>query len=398
MKKMKKMKRMMTLMLILAVLLLPCLAMAEESGADTLLLSELTEWATRYQVRAMDAQPLNDPAASLTSDGYEFIYDFATLYADKPVMDSDTVVYAVVVTSPEEEGPRGVRVDDPLSAAMEAFYSENPELRGSRENAVIYLIDLLPESLQWAEVQRAGQRVETVQYAVHDQTASGGYTDAGLILTMQDNTVSAIRAYGMYSSITFDEVYALRDRIQADAMAQDYGMVPMSYNGGTLEKFSGADLYFAGMDFTALTPEYLAMRLGDPIDEEWVQDGDISIRTMTWADCEVTFTCDRDGNDPHIYMYLITGPGVDGPRAVCVGNTFPEVFNRFRNGEGEFDGVSREVLYGNEDSGEFGAADYGSDASVTLRYGLVLEDGSRVVLHMTFTEMVLMEIMVYMAQ
>ena len=118
---------------------------------------------------------------------------------------------------------------------------------------------------------------------------------------------------------------------------------------------------------------------------------------MTWADCEVTFTCDRDGNNPRIYMYLITGPSVDGPRAVCIGNTFPEVFNRFRNGEGEFDGVSREVLYGSEESGEFGQADYGSDASLTLRYGLVLEDGSRVVLHMTFTEMVLMEIMVYMA-
>ena len=400
MKKMMKMMKMVKILLVLAALLLPCLCAAEESVADTLLLSELTEWATRYQVRAMDAQPLNDPAASYTSDGYEFIYDFATLYADRPVMDADTVVYAVVITSPEEEGPRGIRVDDSLAAAMAAFYSENPELRGSRDNAVIYLIDLLPESLQWAEVQRDGQRVQTVQYAVHDQMTSGGdgYTDAGLILTMEDGTVSAIRAYGMHSRITFDEVYDLRGRIQAAALAEDYVLVPTSYNGGTLEKFSGADLYFAGMDFTALTPEYVAMRLGDPIDDEWVQDGDMSIRTMTWADCEVTFTCDRDGGNPRIYMYLITGPGVDGPRAVCVGNTFPEVFNRFRNGEGEFDGVSREVLYGSEDSGEFGMADYGSDASVTLRYGLVLEDGSRVVLHMTFTEMVLMEIMVYMAQ
>ena len=119
---------------------------------------------------------------------------------------------------------------------------------------------------------------------------------------------------------------------------------------------------------------------------------------MTYADCEITFTCQADGSNPEIYMLLITAPGMDGPRAVSVGNTFPEVFNRFRNGEGEFDGVSHETLYGSEASGEFGVADYGSDASVTLRYGLVLEDGSRVVLHMTFTEMVLMEIMVYMAQ
>ena len=181
-------------------------------------------------------------------------------------------------------------------------------------------------------------------------------------------------------------------------MADDYAQVPYSYDGASLEKFTGTDLVFAGMDFTALTPEYVAMRMGDPISDEWVQDENGSIRTMIYPNCEITFTCDEEGNNPQIYMFLINEPDIDGPRAVCVGNTFPEVFNRFRNGEGEFDGVSREVLYGSEESGEFGVADYGSDASVTLRYGLVLEDGDRVVLHMTFTEMVLMEIMVYMAQ
>ena len=390
--------KMKTLLALLAAALLLCgAAFADETEADTLLLPELTEWAARYQARALEAEPLNDPAASLTSDGYEFIYEFATLYADRPVMDEKTVVYAVVVTSPEEEGPRGVKVDDTLATTMAAFYTENPTLRGSRENAVIYMIDLLPESLQWAEVQRDGQRVQTVQYAVHDRKGEDGYTDAGLIFTMQDGTVSAIRVYGLSGGITFDETYALRDRMQAAALAEDYQQVPMSYDGVALEKFGAADLLFAGMDFTTLTPDYVSMRLGEPLSDEWVQDEKGSIRTMTYASCELTFTCDAEGNNPQIYMFLITDQGMDGPRAVCVGNTFPEVFNRFRNGEGEFDGVSREVLYGSEASGEFGVADYGSDASVTLRYGLVLEDGSRVVLHMTFTEMVLMEIMVYMA-
>ena len=392
--------KMRTLLALILALMLPCLAMAEETEADTLLMSELTEWAARYHARALESEPLNDPAESLTSDGYEFIYEFATLYADKPVMKADTVISAVVITAPEEEGPRGVHVDDTLTAAMAAFYNENPDLYGSRENAVIYLVDMLPECLQWAEVQRDGQRVLTVQYAVHDQLTSGGdgYTDAGLILTMQDGGVSAIRAYGLNSRITFDEVYELRARMEMASVAEDYAQVPYSYDGASLEKFTGTDLVFAGMEFTALTPDYVAMRLGDPVSDEWVQDEDGSIRTMTYPGCEFTFTCDADGNDPHIYMVLINEPGIDGPRAVCVGNTFPEVFNRFRNGEGEFDGVSREELYGSEASGEFGVADYGSDASVTLRYGLVLEDGSRVVLHMTFTEMVLMEIMVYMAQ
>lgn len=392
------MKMKYVLALIFAMLLLPCVAFAEETEADTLTLPELTEWAARYQARAIDGELLNEP--SLTEDGYELIYDFATFYTDRDEMTADTIVYAVVITSPEEEGPRGVKVDDTLAAVTAAFYTENPDLRGSRENAVLYLIDLLPESLQWAEVQRDGQRVQTVQYAVHEELTTGGdgYTDAGLILTMQDNTVSAIRVYGLDSRITFDQVYQLRDQMIVASQAQDYVQVPMSYDGASLEKFSGADLVFAGFDFTALTPDYAMMLLGEPLSDDWMQDENSAIRTMVFADCEITFTCDADGSNPQVYMLLITSPGMDGPRAVCVGNTFPEVFNRFRNGEGEFDGVSHEILYGSEESGEFGVADYGSDASVTLRYGLVLQEGGRVVLHMTFTEMVLTEIMVYMAE
>ena len=275
------------LALLLAVLLLPIAAVAEETEADTLLLSELTEWAERYHARAMDATPLNDPAKSQTGEGYEFIYEFATLYADKPVMKADTVVYAVVVTSPEEEGPRGVKVDEPLSAVLAAFYNENPDLRGSRENAVLYMIDLLPESLQWAEVQRDGQRVQTVQYAVHEQLSTGGegYTDAGLIFTLQDGYISAIRAYGLNSRISFDQAYELRGQMIAAAQADDYVQVPMSYDGASLDKFGGADLVLSGMDFTDLTPDYVTMRLGEAMSDEWMEDENASIRTMTFADC-----------------------------------------------------------------------------------------------------------------
>lgn len=391
-----KMKKLMALLL--AVVLLPFAAAAEESEADTLLLQELTEWAARYQARAVAAKPLNNPKESVTSEGYEFIYDFATLYADKPVMKADTVVSAVVITSPEEEGPRGLHVDDTLTVALSAFYNENPELQGSSSNAVLYLIDMLPQSLQWAEVQRDGQRVETVQYAVHDQLTDDGYTDAGLILTMQDGAVSAIRAYGLDSRISFDQAYELLNQMQLAGMADDYRQVPFSYDGAALEKFSGADLVFAGMDFTSLTPEYAEMLLGAPLNDVWVEDEDGQIRTMTFADCEITFLYGAGEADARVYMFLITSGGIDGPRAVRVGDTFSEVFNRFRNGDGEFDGVNREVLYGSEESGEFGMADYGSDASATLRYGLVLDDGGRVVLHMTFTEMVLTEVMMYTAE
>lgn len=394
-----KMKSM--LLLLLALLLaLPLGACAEETEADTLLLTELTEWAARYQARAIASEPLNNPKESLTSDGYEFIYEFATLYADKPVMKADTAVSAVVITMPDEEGPRGIHVYDSAQVVLSSFYNENPELRGSHGNAVLYLIDLMPERLQWAEVQRDGQRIQTIQYAVHDQLTTGGdgYTDAGLIFTMQDGSVSAIRAYGLDSRITFDEAYDLFAHMRAASMAQDYAQVYQSYDGASLRKFDGSDLFFSGLDFAALTPDGAMLLLGDPISDETVANGENgSIRTLSFTDCELTFLCDTDGTE-RIYMLLLTTRAIEGPRAVCLGDTFAEVFSRFRSGEGEFDGERYETLYGSEESGEFGMAEYGSDASATLRYGLVLEDGTRVVLHMTFTAMELSEIMMYIAE
>lgn len=396
---MKKMKSL--LLMLLAAVLVPCMAAAEENEADTLLLQELTEWATRYQARAIASTPLNDPANSITDEGYEFIYDFATIYADTPVMSEDTAISAVVITSPEEEGPRGTCIDDTTAVILSAFYHENDGLRGTRDFAVLYSIDLLPDSLQWAQVQRNGQRVETIQYAVHDQMTTGGdgYTDAGVIYTMQDGTVSAIRVYGLNSRITQRQVYDVLTALRDVAIADSYAQVPFSYDGASLAKFGGEDLQFSGLDFASMTPEEAVGVLGNPIDDLWLEDsGNGHIRTMTFADCEITFLYNADKTNPRVYMLMLTTDGMEGPRAVRVGDTFPEVFNRFRNGEGEFDGVSREELYGSEASGEFGVAEYGSDASATLRYGLVLEDGSHVVLNLRFTTMVLDEIMLYMAE
>lgn len=395
---MKMMKKL--LLLVLSMALLCACAAAEESEADTLLLQELKEWAARYHSRALSSEPLNDPKNSLTSDGYAFIYDFATLYASEPKMNEDTVISAVVVTSPDEEGPRGTGIDDTTAVVLSAFYNENASLTGSREFATLYVIDLMPESLQWAQVQRDGQRVETIQYAVHDQLSTGGdgYSDAGVIYTMEDGTVSAIRVYGLDQRIAQREVYDVMHVVTGVAQSGDYAAVPFSYDGAALAKFSGEDLLFAGMDFSTVTPDEARLALGAPLEDLWMQDdGTGYIRTMTFPTCEMTFMTDEQQENPQVYMLLITEDGLEGPRAVRVGDSFAEVYNRFRNGEGSFDGASSEVLYGSEESGEFGVAEYGADASATLRYGLVLEDGSRIVLHMTFTTMELSEVMLYMA-
>ena len=388
------------LCLLLALLLVPVLAAAEESSADTLLLDEVREWTARYHQRAMKAEPLNNPKESLTEDGYMFIYDFATLYADTAVMSQDTVINAVVVTAPGEEGPRGVCIDDTVSVVLNTFYNENTSLLGSCEFAVLYSLELLPESYQWAQVQRDGQRVQTIQYAVHDQLTTGGegYTDAGVIFTMQENMVSAIRVYGVSSRITQAEVYEVLSNIRLCAMDESYAQVPFSYSGSSLTRFDGADLLFSGLDFMSCTPDQVMLILGQPIEDTWVEDGENGyIRTLSFAEGEVVVRCDENKENPAVYMMLINADGFEGPRAVRVGDSFASVFNRFRNGEGTFDGVSSEVLYGSEASGEYGLATYGTDASASLRYGLVLAGGEHVVLQLNFSQMVLSEIMLYIA-
>ncbi len=385
------------LCMLLCVLLLPLSACAEESAADALTLSELTEWVSRMHQKAMNETPLNDPAADVTEGGYAFVYEFATIYADSAVMSQDTVINAVVLTAPGVAGPRGLAVDDTLNTVLEAFYTENPELSGTKEFAVIYSLEMLPESYRWAEVRRNGQRVQTVQYAVHDQRTSGGegYTDAGVIFTMEEHFVSAIRVYGTQSRVDRAAVDAVVDNMRMHSAFNGYQQVPFSFEGGELNKFEPADLFFSNMDFLSLTPDHAMAVLGDVMADDWVEDGENGfIRTMIFSEGEVVFRYDAAKQNPSVYMLLITGDGLEGPRSVRLGDSFAAVYNRFRNGEGDLEEMT-ELLYGSIDGSEYGVAQYGQP--YTLRYSFTLEDGTKVALQMTFDMLALTEIVLYIA-
>ena len=333
----------------------------------------------------------------LTEDGYAFEYSFGTIYADSPAMSIDTQLLSIVLTSAEEQGPRDIQVGDELSIVLEANYSENPSLRGSRESAVLYVLDLLPESMRWGEVKRDGQRVQTVEYAVHErvETDGEGYTDTGVIFTMEDNIVSAIRVYGLSARTTEAEISTVRDNLRFDALFDDYVQVPSSYNGADLPMFDGTDLQFSGIDFMSLAPESAADVLGDVIDDVWVENGtDGYVRTMTFAACDITFLYDAQKQNPQVEMLLIAADGMEGPRASRIGDTFAQVYNRFRNDNTAIDENDTEHLYGDEESGQYGVVEYTVDGTV-MRFGLVLDDGVRVVLRLEFTASVLSEIMVY---
>ncbi len=393
-------KRMLCLALALVLVLSCAPAMAEEYLDGALTMEELTAWAAGFKARAMESTPYNNPSdpESYSEDGYAFIYDFGTLYMDRPEMTDEAVLRGLVITSYEERGPRGVGIDYLTSEVIGAFYNENEALAGDESFAVLYLSDTMPTGALWGWVQRDGQRVQTIQYAIHDQLTTGGegYTDAGLIFTMQSDSVAAIRAYGLDARVGEDVVLANIDAVQEVASHTGYVQVPLSY-AGEMSPLLREDMVFSGVDFISMTPASAEAALGAASETIWVQDDNGEyLCTMEFPSCSVTFVFDQNKQNPRPYMMLIDLDEMEGPRAVRLGDTFASVFNRFRHGEGTFDGVSTEVLYGTEGTAPWGVATYGSNADATLRYAVETERGT-VVLHMTFEMMQLSEIMLYMA-
>lgn len=393
------MKKCVALFLALMMALSLTTAVAE-SDADALDYDELMDWAEGFKTRALAAgAPLNDPTeeAAYTEDGYAFVYDFATLYMDRPEMTANSVLQAVVVYSPEEQGPRGTGVDQLSSEVLNAFYNENNDLQGDSSFAALYVSDTMPAGALWGWVQRDGQRIETIQYAVHEQLSSGGdgYTDCGLVYTLSDNLVAAIRAYGLNETISADEVRSNLDAVQEVSEKTEYAQVPTSINGSELEMFDRDDLIFSGLDFLSLTPEEAEARLGAAQEDDWMEDEGAYLRSMEFASCTMTFSYDAQKQNPTLEMLSIDMDGLEGPRCVRIGDTLSSVISRFRNGEGDYDGVSREVLYGDGENAPYGLAEYGDDATAGLWYAAKLEDGRTVVLSMSFEQMYLSDITLY---
>lgn len=386
------------LMCLIVTVSLGGLALANESDASVLTYAELMGWVDEIVGMASAQEPVNAPVGedALTEDGYAFIYDFATLYYDKPTLDG-AVLNALVVSDFEQPGLRGIGVNASLNDLLNAYYNENPNLTGDEDFAALYSIDFLPTSASWAWVQRNGQMVGAVQYAVHEQPASGdvdGYSDCGLLYTLQENSVVSIRAYGLSSMVSQEQVQSNLEAVTHVSNTNTYHMYPTSTIGTDLEAFDRDDLSFSGMDFLSATPEKAIERLGVPTDDVWMEDGEGYLRTVSFQNAILTFAYDAAKNFSHLDFLTIDGPHLEGPRGVRIGESLSSVIMRFRHNDGEFDGV-KEYLYGDGVHAPYGTAEYGDNATATLRYAIDLGDGKHVTLHMDFAMNKLVEIMVY---
>ncbi len=390
------MKKALLCLLLTAVLLgslLPA-ALAVDNGADPLTWAEVVSWAGELELLAREQEPLNDPHAeeAYSEDGYAFVYDFGTLYYDRPELTEDSVLRGAVVLGEETPGPRGTNTLMMASQLLDAFYTENEALVGTRESAILYLSGSLPEGVWFGRVLRDGQWLDTVQYTAHEQREDGLYTDGGLVYTLQGNSVVAIRVYGLDSAMTQEEVEAEMLALQPELTAASYAMVPSSPNGAENPMFAEDDLLVLGMDLRTCTPETAILALGEPeADEELPDENGARMRVMSFNGCTLVFLQEAMAGAPRLAVLTIDREDLEGPRAMRVGDSLNMVLQRFRSGEGELNGLT-EVLYGTPGEGSWGDAVYEADASAAVRYGLTLADGRKVVLAGYFEMLTLTEI------
>lgn len=360
-----------------------------------LTLQELNQWASTLKDRVMTIPPLNDPndPEANTEDGFAFVYEFITLYLDSPALTADSVVRTVVLTAPEEIGPRGSRIDMSAEALLALFQNDNPALEGTPTAAALYVADQLPSSANWGWVQRDGQRLSIIQYTVHQET-SGGYTDAGLVYTMQANGVSAIRAYGLDQVVDEEDVRSSLSEMNLLKVQKSYRQVVTDKDGATLPPFQVADLTFGGVDVLGLTPEAAVAAWGDGAEETIIDEGGgKTLRTLEFEAVTVTFQYDGVNAAPKLKVFTIDMDGVEGPRALRVGDLISEVVSRFRRGEGAFNEATDQVIYyGTPGTPPYGFGIYQNDASAVLWYGLKTPTGDTVTMRLDFEQLQLQEL------
>ncbi len=386
--------------------LFSCPALADDAGVLTE--AELGAWVTAVLRETAGLQPQNAPVGeeSLTENGYAFLYPFATLYYDKPVLDAQSVLQGFSITAEAFDTPRGIRLGAPGEMLISAYGWQNPSLLGDGGLAAFYVLNQLPKGAYWAWAQCAEGQLTAVQCAVHAAAGTNAYTDAGIRYQVEDGAVAAIVVYGLSQLISqadvssnLSAVYGVQAAISGDEAGEMDA--PVAVQGVTQKsgeaEFGLGDLRFSKIDFLTLTEEGAKAAFGEPLSENWVEDGAEWMRVVQREGVSLTYAADANRQNSRLEILSFTGQR-EGPRGVKVGDPLDGVMARFRcDGTGETKG-SEALLYGDGTTAPYGALTVTGDTA-TLRYGAQVAgaDGQprEIGLYLTFQGQTLTEIMLY---
>ena len=159
-----------------------------------------------------------------------------------------------------------------------------------------------------------------------------------------------------------------------------------------LRPFGADDLSFGGITYTALTPDTLP----GSAERELIDNGDGTWLLRCDGDgFEAVFTCDEKGENADILSYTVLDPDTEGPRGVRLGDLLSDDYCRFRSEGNEMADDMTELLYGTEDSTEWGEASFDYSAGeASLRY-LTQTDSLRVELLLKYEQNILKEIILH---
>ena len=323
-----------------------------------------------------------------------FRYENARIYSDGTSLAADTPVNAVVFD--DSEGPvfRNMGIDTLLEDLLAAYPQENPELAGTREEALLYLRTTEAGGFVWGRILRDGQRLTAAEYG-EVIPAGDKFRRTAVTYTLQDGLVIAIRADGLNPEgdgvIDAARANEFLAELKELSTHDEYRAVRTSRNGLDLTPFDEADLIFDGFSYTAMQPGTLpGVRDTELMDNE---DGTWLLR-CEGDGYEAVFRCDAQGGNATILSFQILDETTEGPRCVRLGDLFSEDFCRFRSGENEMTEDMTEVLYGNEGTAPWGFASYDLSAGeMILKYVTSTQGGMEVELILRYSENYLTEIL-----
>lgn len=368
---------------ILCLILILSLILAGNAAADSagpVTAAELNTLLTNVRESVLAASPLNDPASedALSEDGVRFQYENVILYLPQAEITAESPVNCLLFSDSEGDVFRSTGVDTQWVDLLSAFPLDNPDLRGTREQAVLYLRGTDGDGWVFGRILRDGQRITAAEYG-EVLPESEGFRIVSVTYSLLDGLVTSLRVDGLNpgaaSTADAAQVRDMRAELEELLNTDEYRAVPTSRTGTDLTPFGPEDLTFSGIRFTALTPETLP---GEP-DTEMMDDGDGSWLMRCDGDgYEAVFRCDENGSNPKILSLTILDENFEGPRCVRLGDLFSDDYSRFRSEGNVMTEDLSELLYGEEGTAPWGRADYDYASGETgLRY-VTEADGTEV--------------------
>ena len=372
-----------------------CACASAEGGAEAVTAAELEALLADLREQAAATEPLNDPAdeAARTEDGTRFQYEAAEIYAGSDQLTAETPVNVILFQDSEGEVFRGTGIDTQWIDLLSAFPLDNPELDGTKEQAVLYLTEEANGGFLYGKALRDGQRLTAVEYGEMFKDGDE-YRNVSVTYTLMNGLVTSIRVDGLNPDAKIETAQAEETLANLKALsgAKEYRQVRTSRTGTDLTPFSADDLTFSGISYTALSPDTLPGNA----EREKIDNGDGTWLLRFDGDgFEAVFTCDGNEENAKILSYTILDPDAEGPRCVRLGDLMSDDYCRFRSEGNEMTDEMTELLYGAEDSAEWGMASFDYSAGeASLRY-VTEADGLRVELLLKYEQNFLKEIILH---